>query len=120
MGAPKSPQPPFARRPPPKPRPASLIITVDRAPEIAPYPPSLVAPRQSRGAPRSSSQVNGGPEIAPTPLRSSPPAKAPARLAHHHGRSGPRNRPIPPFARRAPAKPRRASIIVAGEWGPRY
>jgi len=48
---------------------------------MAPKPPSLVAPRRSRGAPRSSSPVGG-----------------------------PRNGPQTPIARRAPAQPGRASI----------
>src|SRR5436189_322963 len=53
-----------------------------------PNPPALVAPRQSRGAPRS--LLRWGAPTWP---------------------------PKPPSARRAPAKPWRASITVAGDGG---
>src|SRR6267143_6230832 len=57
------------------------------APKWPPYPPFLLAPRQSRGAPRASSQVMGAPTS-------------------------------PPISPRAPAKPWRASSIVAAHGGP--
>src|SRR5882672_12942507 len=63
------------------------------APDLAPRPPTLGAPRRSRRAPRSSSQVLGAPDLAPRP----PTLGAPRR-----SRRAPRCRP-----RRSarPAKP---------------
>src|SRR6266850_7043730 len=126
-----APTPPNARRAPAKPWRSSFLGERPRD-----GPPTLVAPRQSRGAPRSRAS---GPEMAPqrssrpgkavarlvlgraaprcplltwgprhgphTPQRSSRPGKAVARLVL--GRAAPR---WPPNARRAPAKPWRASF----------
>src|SRR5712664_3409411 len=78
-----APKPPFARRAPAEPWRASITVAGDGAPRWPPNPPSLVAPRRSRGAPRSQSQV-----------------------------MGPRDAPKPPFARRAPVEPWRSSITL--------
>src|SRR5213078_4106494 len=67
---------------------------------------TFVAPRRSRGAPRSPAS---GPELAPqTPTRSSRPGAAVARLGHP--RAAPNWPPKPPHVRRAPAQPWRASV----------
>src|SRR5256885_1652049 len=74
----------------------------------------------------------GGPEMAlQTPQRASRPGEAVARLDHRRRRWGPEMArqlwwgapkwpPKPPSARRAPAKPWRASITVAGDGAPRW
>src|SRR5438067_5999333 len=81
-----------------------------------PNPPSRVAPRRSRGAPRSESQVMGPRDAPQTPHRSSRPGGAVARLDSN---GGPDMAPKPPIARRAPAEPWRASIqLGAPTWPP--
>src|SRR6266404_4995661 len=84
-----APKPPYARRAPAEPWRASISVAGSGGPEMAPNPPSLGALRRSRGAPRSASQVV-------------------------RARDGPQT----PIARRAPAEPWRASMIVAGDGGP--
>src|SRR5256885_747203 len=83
------------------PRPGAAVARLDHprstkmgALTSPPNPPTLAAPRRSRGAPRSPAfNKNGGPDIAPKP----------------------------PNARRAPAQPWRASITrVQQKWGPRH
>src|SRR5258708_34739025 len=80
------------------------------APRWPPNPPSLVAPRRSRGAPRSQSQVMGPRDGPQTPLRSSRPGGAVARL--DHSRDGAPRWPNPANVRIAPAKPWRSSITL--------
>src|SRR5712664_953210 len=77
-----APKPPFARRAPAAPSRAPLTVAGDGAPRWPPNPPSLVAPRRRRGAPRSQSQVMGPRDGPQTPLRSSRPGGAVARLDH--------------------------------------
>src|SRR5207302_2967531 len=77
-------------------------------PEMAPNPPSFVAPRRSRGAPLV---YMGAPRWAPTPHRSSRPGGAVALLWFTWG---PRDGPQPPIVRRAPAEPWRSSGLHGG------
>src|SRR5437016_1884913 len=128
-----APKPPIARR---APGGAGARFYSNGGPDMAPKPPSLVAPRRSRArlghsrrcwGPRDGPQTPiarrapaepgrasvtvvgaGGPEMAPNPHRSSPPA-APGGAAMA---------PQPPIARRAPAEPGRASVTVVGAGGP--
>src|SRR5882762_6091709 len=84
MGAPKWPPTPPSLLAPRHSRGAPRSSSrVMGAPTSPPTPPSLVAPRHSRGAPRSSSRVMGAPTSPPSPLRSSRPANAGARLDYY-------------------------------------
>src|SRR5882762_1633496 len=45
----------------------SMVIVLAGGPDMAPRPPTFVAPRPSRGAPRLRSVRHGGPDMAPRP-----------------------------------------------------
>src|SRR2546421_676515 len=70
------PQPPNARRAPAEPGRASIIVAGDRGPETAPNPPTLVAPRETRGALRST------PTLVPARQSRAAPRRSSVLLAH--------------------------------------
>src|SRR5206468_229501 len=69
-GAPKwPPTPPNARRAPNESGRASITRVASRGPDMAPHPPTLVAPRMNRGAPRLRASRAGAPTWPHTPQR---------------------------------------------------
>src|SRR5207237_187613 len=87
-------------------------------PRDGPQPP--IARRAAAAPGRASVTVAGagGPEMAPNPHRSSPPAEPGRASVTVAGAGGPEMAPKPPIARRAPAEPGRASVTVVGAGGP--
>src|SRR5436853_345619 len=98
------PQTPNARRASAKPRRASIIVA-GVEPRNGPKPPTLVAPRRTRGAPRSTPDARRAPGEPGARLDQPPTLVAPreTRGAPRCGRS----------IRCGPAAPGRASVLLA-------